>query len=49
MPEQVKAYLVAGMDAHLGKPIDSSALIQTVLDWSSRSAANTAAALKAAI
>jgi len=33
MSDQIDAYLDAGMDAHLGKPIESSALIETVFDW----------------
>ncbi len=37
LSEQVGAYLAAGMDAHLGKPIDSTKLIQTVSDWVGRS------------
>jgi signal transduction histidine kinase/CheY-like chemotaxis protein len=43
MPDQVSAYLAAGMDAHLGKPIDSNALIQTVFDLVARSKAESAA------
>ncbi len=36
MSEQIETYLAAGMDAHLGKPIDSTALIETVVDWVTR-------------
>jgi CheY-like chemotaxis protein len=36
MPEQVAAYLAAGMDAHLGKPIDAKALIATIAHWTER-------------
>ncbi len=43
MSEQIEAYLAAGMDAHLGKPIDSTALIETVVDWVARSRAQPAA------
>jgi len=43
MTDQISTYLVAGMDAHLGKPINSNALIETVFDWVSRSAAQPAA------
>jgi CheY-like chemotaxis protein len=43
MSEQISAYLAAGMDAHLGKPIDSTALIETVVDWVARSRAQPAA------
>jgi signal transduction histidine kinase/ActR/RegA family two-component response regulator len=37
MHHQISAYLAAGMDAHLGKPVDSIALIETVADWVDRS------------
>jgi len=37
MPHQVSAYLAAGMDAHLGKPIDFNALVETMFDWVERS------------
>jgi signal transduction histidine kinase/ActR/RegA family two-component response regulator len=49
MPDQISAYLAAGMDAHLGKPIDSSALIQTVVEWAAHRPAAPAPALKTAI
>jgi len=41
MPDQVGAYLAAGMDAHLGKPIDSSLLIDAIADWAERSKAQS--------
>jgi len=39
MSEQINTYLAAGMDDHLGKPIDSTALIETVVAWVTRSRA----------
>jgi signal transduction histidine kinase len=42
MADQVREYLAAGMDAHIGKPIESSVLIETVLDWVARSRAEPA-------
>jgi len=44
MFDQVNAYFAAGMDAHVGKPIESSALIETVLGWVARSRETSAAA-----
>jgi len=41
MPHQVNAYLAAGMDAHLGKPIDFNALVETMFDWVERSRGQT--------
>jgi CheY-like chemotaxis protein len=41
MSDQIDAYLDAGMDAHLGKPIESSALIETVFDWIDQSKARS--------
>ncbi len=41
MSDQIDAYLDAGMDAHLGKPIESSALIETVFDLIGQSKART--------
>jgi len=33
MPDQVQRCLEAGMNAHLGKPLSPSALLQTIADW----------------
>jgi signal transduction histidine kinase/CheY-like chemotaxis protein len=43
MSDQVRDYLAAGMDAHVGKPIDSRTLIETLADWIARSDATRAA------
>ncbi len=43
MADQVHDYLAAGMDAHVGKPIDSKALIEAIADWIGRSEAATTA------
>ncbi len=45
MTDQISSYFAAGMDAHLGKPIDSNALIATVFEWVARSEARPAAAI----
>jgi len=39
MSDQIDAYIAAGMDAHVGKPIESNALIETVFDWVAQSRA----------
>lgn len=43
LPEQVARCLQAGMDDHLPKPIDSTALLEIVDHWLSRPAATTVA------
>jgi CheY-like chemotaxis protein len=48
MPEQVAAYLAAGMDAHLGKPIDAQALIATIAHWIERGRTGASAEIKTA-
>jgi signal transduction histidine kinase/AmiR/NasT family two-component response regulator len=42
MSAQIEAYLAAGMDAHLGKPIDFNALVETLSQWVERSKAKPA-------
>ncbi len=42
MPDQIAAYLAAGMDAHVGKPIESNVLIETVFSWIAQSRAKPA-------
>jgi len=39
MSDQIDAYIAAGMDAHVGKPIESNALIETIFDWVAQSRA----------
>jgi CheY-like chemotaxis protein len=38
MPDQVQRCLQAGMNAHLGKPISPSALLQTIAEWTAPTA-----------
>ncbi len=44
MSDQISTYLAAGMDAHVGKPIDSNGLVETVLAWVAQSRAGQAIA-----
>jgi len=39
MPDQVQRCLDAGMNAHLGKPLNPSALLQAIADWTAPAAA----------
>jgi PAS domain S-box-containing protein len=43
MPDQVQRCLQAGMNAHLGKPISPSALLQTIAEWTAPTAQATEA------
>jgi len=42
LPEQVERCLEAGMDDHIGKPIDPARLLETVARWADGAAATTA-------